>query len=73
MWSRVNTLKPRQNGRRFADYILIIFFQNKSCYILIPISLRFVPMCPTDNSLALVQKMAWRLTGAMSLSETIMA
>ena len=33
---------------------------------------KFVTNCPTDNKSALVQQMAWRLTGDKILSETMM-
>ena len=42
---------------------------NKNIGILIQISLRFVPMVLSDNKSALVQVMAWHLTGDKSLSE----
>ena len=50
----VNTLRPRQNGRHFADDILKCIFLNKNVWIPIEISLNFVPKGPIDNIPALV-------------------
>ena len=60
----VNTLRPRQNGRHFADDIFKRFFLNENVWIPIKISLKFVPKDPIDNIPALVQIMAWRRPGA---------
>ena len=43
-----------QNGRHFADDILICIFVNEKFYVLIKISLKFVPKGPIVNSPALV-------------------
>ena len=58
-----NTLRPRQNGRHFADDIFKWIFLNENVCIAITISLKFVPQCPIKNIQALVQIMAWRRTG----------
>ena len=50
----VNTLRPRQNGRHFADAILKCIFLNENVWIPIEISLKFVPKIPIDNIPALV-------------------
>ena len=50
----VNTLRPRQNGRHFADDILKGLFLNENAWIPIEISLKFVPKGPIDNIPALV-------------------
>ena len=50
----VNTLRPRQNGRHFADDISKCIFLNENVWIPIEISLKFVPKGPIDNILALV-------------------
>ena len=50
----VNTLRPRQNGRHFADDILKCIFLNESVWIPIEISLNFVPKGLIDNIPALV-------------------
>ena len=62
-----NTLRPRQNGRHFADDMFI--FLNKNLWIPIEISLKFVPKGSINNIRALVQIMAWRRTGNKPLSE----
>ena len=49
-----NTLRPRQNGRHFADGILKYIFLNENVWIPIKISLRFVPKGPINNIQALV-------------------
>ena len=41
--SLFNTLKPRQNGRRFADDTFKRIFLNENVRISIKISLKFVP------------------------------
>ena len=42
---------------------------NEKFYILIQISLKFVPEGPIDNKSALVEVMAWRLTSDKALNE----
>ena len=69
----VNSLRPRQNGRHFADNVFKCNFLNENVWIPIKISLKFVPKGPINNILALVQKMAWRWTGDKPLSEPMMA
>ena len=56
----LNTLRPRQNGRHFADAIFKCIFLNENVSIAIKISLKFVPKGPINNIPALVQIMAWR-------------
>ena len=68
----VNTLRPRQNGRRFADDIFKYIFLNENVWIPIKISLKFVPKGPINNMPALVQIMAWRRPGDKPLSEPMM-
>ena len=65
----VNTLRPRQNGRHFADNIFKCIFSNENVWIQIKISMEFVPKGPINNIPALVQIMAWRRPGDKSLSE----
>ena len=50
----VNTLRPRQNGRRFLDDIFKWIFKNETTWIEIEISLKFVPRGLIDNIPALV-------------------
>ena len=68
----VNTLRPRQNGRYFADDTFKRIFLNENVRILIKISLKFVPKGPINNISTLVQIMAWRRSGDKPLSEPIM-
>ena len=66
---RIYSLRPRQNGRRFADDTFKRIFLNETVWILIKISLKFVPRVPINNIPALVQIMAWRRPGDKPLSE----
>ena len=50
----MDTLRPRQNARHFADDILRGIFLNENVRILIEISLKFVPKGPMHNIPALV-------------------
>ena len=68
----VNTLRPRQNGRHFADDIFNRIFLNENIWIPIKISLTFVPNGSINIIPALVQIMAWRLPGDKPLSEPMM-
>ena len=68
----LNTLRPRQNGHRFADDTFKRIFLNENVRILIKISLKFVPKGPINNIPALVQIMAWRRSGDKPLSEPMM-
>ena len=62
----VNTLRPRQNGHRFADDTFKRIFLNENVRISIKISLKFVPKGPfnkyssigSDNGLAPVRRQA---------------
>ena len=65
----INTLRPKQNGRNFADDILKCIFLNENVWIPNKISLKFVPKGPINNNPALVQVMAWRRPGDKPLSE----
>ena len=55
-----------------ADDIFKCIFLNANEIITIQISLKFVPMSPIDNTLALVQAMAWRRTGDKPSSEPML-
>ena len=62
------TLRPRQDGRHFAnDSFKCIFFKEHYC-ILIKISLKYVCKGPIENNLALVLMMAWCRAGETLLS-----
>ena len=50
----INSSSPGQNGFHFADDIFRRIFMNEQFYILIQISLKFVPKGPIDNNPALV-------------------
>ena len=67
-----NTLRPRRNEQHFADDIFKRIFFNENVWISIKISLMFVPKGPINNIPALVQIMAWRLSGDKPLSEPMM-
>ena len=67
-----NTLKPRQDGRRFPDDTCKRIFLNENVIILIKISLKFVLIGPINNIPALVKIMAWRRPGDKPLSESMM-
>ena len=56
----VNTLRPRQDRRHFADDIFTCIFFNENGCILIKFSLKHVRKGSNDNNPALVQIMAWR-------------
>ena len=68
----VNTLRPGQNGRHFADNTFNRIFVNENVRISIKISLKFVPKGPINNIPALVRIMAWRQPGNKPLSEPMM-
>ena len=68
----VNTLRPRQNGRHFADDTFKRIFMNENARISINISLKFVPKGLINNIPTLVQIMAWRRPGDKPLSEPMM-
>ena len=71
-WTCINTLRPRQNGRHFADDIFKCILLNENVLIPNKISLKFVPEGPINNIPALVQIMAWRRPGDKPLSEPMM-
>ena len=66
------TLKPRQNGRHFADDIFKWIFLNENVWIPIKFSVKFVPQGPINNIPALVQIMAWCRPGDKPLSGPMM-
>ena len=69
---RFDTLRPRQNGRHFADDIFKCIFLNENVWIPIKFSLKFVPKVSINNIPALVQIRAWRRPGDKPLSEPMM-
>ena len=68
----VNTLRPRQDGRRFPDDTFERIFLKENVIILIRISLKFVPNGPINSIPALVQIMAWHRPGDKPLSEPVL-
>ena len=70
--TKLNTLRPRQDGRHFADDIFKCIFLNENVWILIKISLKFVPWGPINNIPALVLIMAWCWPGDKPLSRPMM-
>ena len=68
----LNTLRPRQNRRHFADDIFKCIFLNENVWTSINISVKFVPKGPINHIPALVQIMAWRRPGDKPLSEPMM-
>ena len=66
------TLRPRQNGRHFADDTFKCIFLNENVRIAIKISLKFVLKGPFNNNSALVKIMAWRRPGDKPLSKPMM-
>ena len=69
--TKFNPLRPRQNGRHFADDTLNLIFLN-DVRMWIKISLKFAPKGPINNIPALVQIMAWRRPGNKPLFEPMM-
>ena len=65
------TLRPRQNGRHFADDTFKLIFLPENIKNSIKISLKFVSIGPINNIPALVQIMAWRRSGDKPLSEPV--
>ena len=65
-------MRPKQNGRHFADDIFICIFLDENVWIPIKISLKFVPKVPINNIPSLVEIMAWWRPGDKPLSEPIM-
>ena len=54
----VNTLRPRQDGHHFANNVFKCIFLNENVWILLKISLEFVPKVPINNIPALAKIMA---------------
>ena len=68
----LNTLRPRQNGRHFADDPFKRIFLNENVWISLKISLKFVPRVRINNIPALVPILAWRRSGDKPLSKPMM-
>ena len=70
--SYINTLRPRQDGRHFANDIFKCIFLNENVWIEMKISFDFVPKGSINTIPALVQIMSWRRPGDKPLSEPVM-
>ena len=68
----LNTLRRRQNGCHFLDDIFIFIFLNKNVWILVKISLKFVPKGPINYIPALIEIMAWCRPSDKPLSEPML-
>ena len=68
----VNTFRPRQNGRHFADDTFEHIILNENVWTSIKISLKFVPTDPIDNIPSLVNIMDCRQSGDKPLSDPMM-
>ena len=60
------------HGCHFPDDILQSIFLNENIWILIKVSLKFVPKGPINKIPTLVQIMAWCWSGTKPLSEPMM-
>ena len=72
VWPMFNTLRPRQNGRHFADDVFKCIYLNENMWISLKISLKFVHKGLINNIPSLVQIMAWCRPGGKPLSEPMM-
>ena len=70
---RINTLRPRQNGRHFPDDIFKCIFLNENEWISIKLSLKFVPnwqysITGSDNGLGSSRRQAiiWTNDGCIT-------
>ena len=70
--ANINSLRPRQNGRLFADDTFKCIFLNENIRISTKNSLKFVPKVLINNIPALVLIMAWRRPGDKPLSEPML-
>ena len=70
--SHVNTLKPRQYCRRFTNDIFKCIILTENAWISLDIELKFVHDIRVHNIAILVQIVAWRRPGDISLSEPMM-
>ena len=65
----LHTMRPRQNGRHFSDYLFKCIFLNDRLWISIKIPLKLVSKGPVDNIPTLVLITAWCRPGGKPLSE----
>ena len=71
-WCLINSLRPRQNGRLFADDTFKCIFLNKNIRISTKNSPKFVSKGLINNIPALVLIMAWRRPGDKPLFEPML-
>ena len=64
----VNTLRLEQNGGQYPDDNCKCIFLNENVWILIKISLKFVPKGPINNIPVLVHIMAWHRAAGQATS-----
>ena len=67
--AQVITLRPKQNGRHFADSTFELIFLHKNWDISSKISLKFSPRGLVNNMPAVIQRMASYPTGIKPFSE----
>ena len=72
IFTSFNSLRPRQNGRLFADDTFKRIFLNETIRIWTKNSLKFVPKGLINNIPALVLIMAWHRPGDKPLSEPML-
>ena len=70
--NHINTLRPRKNGRHFANDSFKYIFSNENVIISAKVSLKFVPKGSFNIIPALVKIMAWRRPGNKPLSKPMM-
>ena len=69
---KINIVRLRQNGSHFSNDIIKCIFLNENVWIMIKISLKFVPEGTINKIPALVPIMAWCQPGDKPLSEPMM-
>ena len=72
VWISINTLRPIQSGRRFADDVFKCIFLMEMYEFCLKFHWSLFLRLPINNIPALVQIMAWRRSGDKPLSEPIM-
>ena len=65
-------MRPEQNGWHFTDNFSKRIFLKENILIQVKVSLKFVPMGPTENMTMLVWLMDWHRTGVKPLPEPMM-
>ena len=72
-WNPANIMRPTQNCRHFADHIFKCIFLKENVWILLKISLTFVPTLRINKIPALVQMMTWCRSREKPLSVPMLA